>query len=420
MNLQLLWYTLCVFSIWTTKISGECILPTVRHYAIPATFTPPKIDGNINDLEWANAPWTEEFVDILDLPKAAISPPLKTRAKMLWDDEFIYVAAQLFDPFIVANLTVMPELQGKFFKSQLIPSHHIYMVQHYTEYLDMFENTFEMLIDTDRTHHQLKRIQINPLGIRRSIQYDKPPIDGGIASVWKMDSKFESAVSNTSEVHQLVNGALNKVIDIATGLDTQSLWTIEWAIPISSLKPRTKRETHSAPPYSSFQFLRSGWPPTMSPSPEDSELKARKRRRRYINPAIERLIPRSPYLQAWSPAVEEEMLEPETWATIEFLPLNGTSNLEGDSSYPRLESRTRFTLMQIYRAQKELFERIGSYTDILSELNIKGPPLGECSDIPIIEIKEGGTRYEVKIYLTNGSGRVGHIRQDRYLWFDTE
>ncbi|KAK9765240.1 hypothetical protein K7432_006592 [Basidiobolus ranarum] len=108
-------------------------------------------------------------------------------------------------------------------------------------------------------------------------------------------------------------------------------------------------------------------------------------------------------------------------STSTVLPfVNGSSGLGCCCSllfWPPYEARTRFALMQIYRAQRVWHAKVGKYTDELSELDIEGPPLGECTDYPIIEM-EGDAKYEAKIRI--GNGRVGHIRQDRYLWFDLE
>ncbi|KAK9760845.1 hypothetical protein K7432_014723 [Basidiobolus ranarum] len=82
MNLQILGSTLAVLFIWIAPISSECILPPIKHYAVPATLTPPKIDGSLDDIGWANAPWTEEFADALVLSKSSSSTQLKTRAKV--------------------------------------------------------------------------------------------------------------------------------------------------------------------------------------------------------------------------------------------------------------------------------------------------------------------------------------------------
>jgi hypothetical protein len=62
-----------------------------------------RIDGRLDDAAWQRAPWTDNFVDIqgakLPLPR------FRTRAKMLWDDEYLYVAAELEEPHVWATLT---------------------------------------------------------------------------------------------------------------------------------------------------------------------------------------------------------------------------------------------------------------------------------------------------------------------------
>ena len=49
-------------------------------YRAPRT---PQIDGRIDKAFWADAPWTEDFVDIEGDAKPR--PRLRKRAKLLWD-----------------------------------------------------------------------------------------------------------------------------------------------------------------------------------------------------------------------------------------------------------------------------------------------------------------------------------------------
>ncbi len=49
------------------------------------------VDGKLDDNVWQSAPWTDDFVDIEGDLKPR--PRFRTRAKMLWDDEFFYIAA---------------------------------------------------------------------------------------------------------------------------------------------------------------------------------------------------------------------------------------------------------------------------------------------------------------------------------------
>ena len=78
-------------------------LSTPRHYVCYRTNEKIKIDGKLNEKSWAKAADTESFVDISGngFPK----PIYDTKARMMWDDEYLYVSAVMEEPNIVANLT---------------------------------------------------------------------------------------------------------------------------------------------------------------------------------------------------------------------------------------------------------------------------------------------------------------------------
>ena len=62
---------------------------------------PLSIDGRLTDPAWSAAPWTDDFVDIEGDLKPA--PRYRTRVKMLWDDEYLYIGAELEEPHVWAN-----------------------------------------------------------------------------------------------------------------------------------------------------------------------------------------------------------------------------------------------------------------------------------------------------------------------------
>ena len=64
---------------------------------------PIKIDGKLDDPAWHMAPWTEDFIDIEGRNKP--KPRYRTRAKLVWDDQYLYIAAELEEPNLQANLT---------------------------------------------------------------------------------------------------------------------------------------------------------------------------------------------------------------------------------------------------------------------------------------------------------------------------
>src|SRR4249920_1596000 len=54
------------------------------------------VDGSLDDPAWALVPWTSDFADISGAGQAA--PRFRTRAKMLWDDHYLYICAELEEP----------------------------------------------------------------------------------------------------------------------------------------------------------------------------------------------------------------------------------------------------------------------------------------------------------------------------------
>ena len=74
-----------------------------KGYVCHRTTMPIVIDGKLNSKEWAGAQWTDKFVDIEGEQKP--EPRWETRAKLLWDDDYFYIAAQLAEPHIWAKLT---------------------------------------------------------------------------------------------------------------------------------------------------------------------------------------------------------------------------------------------------------------------------------------------------------------------------
>ena len=93
-----------------TRLAALCLLAGVAHaqqppqrYACHRAPSAIRIDGRLADAAWKRAPWTAAFVDIqgAKLPR----PRFRTRAKMLWDDGYLYVAAELEEPHVWATLT---------------------------------------------------------------------------------------------------------------------------------------------------------------------------------------------------------------------------------------------------------------------------------------------------------------------------
>ena len=87
---------------------GKMKAITPRGYVCYRATGPITIDGKADEASWADAPWTEDFVDIAGPAKPL--PRFRTRAKMLWDDQYLYVYAELAEPQVWGTITKKNEV----------------------------------------------------------------------------------------------------------------------------------------------------------------------------------------------------------------------------------------------------------------------------------------------------------------------
>jgi hypothetical protein len=166
----------------------------VRQYECHKTKYQPKIDGRLNDRAWRSAAWTTDFIDIEGLGKP--KPRFRTRAKMLWDDEYFYIAAELREPHVWGTLMV-----------------HDSVIFH--------DNDFEVFIDPDGDTLNYYEFEMNALNTGWDLLLDKPYRFGG-----KANNAWEIPGLKTA-VH--VDGTLNDASDTDTG------WSLEIALPWKAL-----------------------------------------------------------------------------------------------------------------------------------------------------------------------------------------
>lgn len=161
-----------------------------KKYEAPYTTRPLQIDGRLDDDAWAAAPWTDSFVDIEGDKKPA--PRFRTRVKMLWDDEYFYVAAELEEPHVWGTLT-----------------EHDSVIFH--------DNDFEVFLDPNGDTLEYYEFEINALNTGWDLFLDKPYRHGG-----KARNEWEIPGLRTG-VH--VQGTLNDPRDRDRG------WSVEIAFP---------------------------------------------------------------------------------------------------------------------------------------------------------------------------------------------
>jgi hypothetical protein len=171
-----------------------------RTYTCPAVSSPIAVDGRLDEPPWRRARWTEDFVDIQG--ESMPTPRFRTRVKMVWDDQHLYIGAELDDPHVWGTLT-----------------EHDQIVFH--------DNDFEVFIDPDGDTRQYYEIEINTLNTIFDLLLERTYLDGGPARhEWNLQG-LSSAV--------WVDGTLNDPSDTDRG------WSVEFALPWSSLREYANR-----------------------------------------------------------------------------------------------------------------------------------------------------------------------------------
>ena len=272
---------------------------SVREYDAPRVAAPPAIDGALGDAAWLTAPWTEPFVDIRgeDWP----DPSLATRVRIVWDEDHLYIGAELEEPHLWATLGERDAILYR-------------------------EHDFEVFLDPDGDALDYYELEINALGTEFDLFLDRPYRRTGKANVaWDMVG-LRTAVG--------LDGTLNDPADEDGG------WTVEIAIPWAALRPPESAAPPGVPesperPASGVRNMAtvgaagrsSPQLPGAPPSPGDSwrvnfsrvqwpvEVVAGGYRRAQV-PTRENRHPEHNWV--WSPQGEIDMHIPEMWGIVRF------------------------------------------------------------------------------------------------------
>ncbi len=184
----------------------SALLPAIAQQgtaAAPATYdchytaTPVRIDGKLDDAAWRRASWTSDFIDITG--DAAKRPPLHTRTKMLWDDTYLYIAADIEEPDVHGKLT-----------------EHDSVIFH--------DNDFEIFLKPLPETESYYEFEMNALNTGWDLFLNKPYGLGG-----KSDNSWEAEGLKTAVA---VQGTLNHPEDRDRG------WTVEIAMPLTAFNSR--------------------------------------------------------------------------------------------------------------------------------------------------------------------------------------
>jgi hypothetical protein len=326
------------------------------------------VDGKIDESGWVKAEWTNDFVDIVGHPDsvgegpAKPKPRFRTKAKMLWDENYFYFAAELEEPDIWGTLKNRDDII-------------------------FYDNDFEIFIDPDGDTHKYCEFEMNALNTIWDLLLIKPYRDINKAAIHDWDIKgLKSGVA--------IYGSLNKPGDV------DSFWTIEVAFPWGAFK---EIADVPLPPDDNDQwrvnFSRVQWQTEVIDG----------RYQKVINPETNKPYPEDNWV--WSPQGVVNMHYPEMWGYVQFS--NQTVGDEKVSFIDKDEEEAKWFLRQIYYSQKKFFEENGKFTTDPEELGFIQEEIPGYIMPPVIEITSN--LFEAFLRSENGNEKI-YIRNDGLIW----
>jgi len=329
-----------------------------RRYVAYRTPSRLDVDGRLDEPAWAAAQWSEPFVDIEGGARPA--PRFRTRMKMLWDDEYFYVAAEMEEPDVWATLT---ERDSVIFR----------------------DNDFELFIDPDGDTHAYYELEVNALGTVWDLMLLKPYRDGGPAiNAWDIAGL---------QVGVDVRGTINRAGDRDEG------WTVEIAMP--------------------WKVLREAAPDRRPPKPGDRWRINFSRVEWQVDVAdgryVKRLAPggKDPLREdnwVWSPQGAINMHMPERWGYVQFSGL-----LAGSFTEAFVQDRNegvKWALRRLYYRQRRYHEANGVYATNLQALRGSDIRVEGADFRPVLVTS--GSSYEITAPGVDGA--VVHISHDGRVW----
>lgn len=262
-----------------------------------------QIDGNITEEEWQTAAWTQPFQDIEgpELP----TPDFETRVRMLWDNQFLYIAAELEETHIWATLKNHDDI--------------IYR-----------DNDFEVFISGDPTDQEYYEVEVNPFGTIFDLLLPKPYRDGGRANIpWN--------VPNLTCAVQL-NGTINKPDDTDRG------WTVEMRLPFAELSKSHSGRSPMPGSVWRINFSRVEYDVTRTATGYEKKTGSNGK-------------PLPEHNWVWSPQGIIDMHFPERWGYILFETETTTSKEPGEM-HAEISNRC---LWSVYYAQRKHKRETGTF-----------------------------------------------------------
>lgn len=272
------------------------------------------IDGLMDEKDWQQQEWSEDFVDIEGSTRPR--PLQNTRVKMLWDQNYLYLFARLEEKDIWATLT----------QRDTIIFH---------------DNDFEVFIDPDGDTQLYYEFEINALNTVWDLLLVKPYRNGGLPITGWNITGMKSATH--------IEGTLNDPSD------TDQYWNVELAFPLSSLiEAQPGRRKPIDGDQWRINFSRVNWQVD----------KTKQGYKKKINPETGKPYPEFNWV--WSEQGRIDMHQPETWGYLQF------TNSQVGTKIPfneREAEKIKWKLRELYYDQKKFFALNHRYNPEIDDKN---------------------------------------------------
>ncbi len=217
-----------------TVTHPPCVEKEIPHYIAYRTAKKPQIDGRLDEYVWKNAPRSPRFRNLISGAETIHD----TRAALLWDEEYLYIAYWIEEPDLQATLT---ERDALIYQNNDVEFFIAGSDGYYEFEINSFGTIYEVLFFWDEAYKAGSYDTIEGLAVGQAgskpfygVGYKDHP-RGHRTGFWDWDFPgLQSAV--------YLDGTINDDRDRDRG------WTVELALPWSGMAVLAMGDKRSLPP----------------------------------------------------------------------------------------------------------------------------------------------------------------------------
>lgn len=307
------------------------------------------IDGIPDEAVWQHAPLITRFTDISG--EGYPTPRFRTQARMLWDDRYLYIAAELQEPEVWANLRQRDTI--------------VY-----------YNNDFEVFIDPNGDGHHYYEIEVNALCTVFDLFLEKPyraPRRPHVQFQWNCPGL---------RIATHVDGTLNLPGDTDRG------WSVEMAIPREAIAAEFDNYLQAG------NYLRIGFSRVQWQHSTDKDGRYHRKQR-----ADGTFLPEDNW--TWGATGQVAMHMPERWGYVYLSALTAGSAAPEAFRYPDSYPVERFLWMLFY-AQEAQYAAHGRYHATIEAFGLTKEELNALPSGSHVSVEAISHKYEITVTLPDG------------------